>query len=142
MRQFYGVFFIVYACYHNVSSGRQGLLLEISLRKAKVIIMKITNLKLNAASVGKKMLLVDVTPCYVYANGQRTNEIEGYRYVVVLPEMEFDKLGVKINGEQLIEKPDSYVDVTFEGLDVFIYWRAGTYEVGATATAIKVKERS
>ncbi len=104
--------------------------------------MKITNLKLNASSVGKKMLLVDVTPCYVYANGQRTNEIEGYRYVVVLPEMEFDKLGVKINGEQLIEKPDSYVDVSFEGLDVFIYWRAGTYEVGATATGIKVKERS
>lgn len=105
-------------------------------------IMKITNLKLNASCIGKKMLLVDVTPCYKYENGQRTNEIEGYRYVVVLPEMEFDKLGVKIEGNQLIEKPDEYADISFEGLNIFIYWRAGTYEVGATATGIKVKNNS
>lgn len=104
--------------------------------------MQITNLKLNANCIGKKMLLVDVVPCYIYTNGQKTNEIEGYRYIVALPDVGFDKLGVKIEGQQLIEKPESYVDVSFEGLQVFIYWRAGTYEVGATATAIKVKERS
>lgn len=104
--------------------------------------MQITNLKLNANCVGKKMLLVDVVPCYIYKDGHRTNEIEGYRYVVALPDVGFDKLGVKIEGQQLIEKPDSYIDVSFEGLELFVYWRSGSYDVGATASGIKVKERS
>ncbi len=108
-------------------------------KKGNNNIMQITNLKLNANCVGKKMLLVDVTPCYVYDNGKRTTDIEGYRYVVALPELGFDKLGVKIEGKQLIEKPDSYIEVSFEGLEVFIYWRLGSYEVGATATGIKAK---
>ena len=101
--------------------------------------MQITNLKLDANCIGKKMLLVDIMPCYVYENGQRTNKIEGYRYVVALPELGFDKLSVKIEGKQLIDKPDSYLEVSFEGLEIFVYWRAGIYDVGATAKGIKAK---
>ena len=101
--------------------------------------MQITNLKITPSSLGKKLLLVDVTPCYAYLNGQRTDTIEGYRYIVALPELGFDKLSVKISGEKLIEKPETYVEVSFEGLELFIYWRLGNYDVGATATGIKAK---
>ena len=104
--------------------------------------MQITNLKLNSNCIGKKMLLVDVAPYYKYESGQRTNEIEGYRYTVALPDVGFDKLGVKIEGKQLIEKPDTYLDVVFDGLEIFIYWRAGVYDVGATAAGIKAKSAS
>lgn len=98
--------------------------------------MKVTDLKIDNKTLGKKLLLVDVTPCFIYENGNRTSNIDGYRYTVALPEHAFDKLQVKILGEQLVEKPEGYVEVTFEGLEIFIYWRNGNYEVGATATGI------
>ncbi len=101
--------------------------------------MDITHLKLPPNCIGKKLLLVDVAPSYKYVDGHRTDDIKAYRYTVASPELGFDKLSVVIEGEQLIEKPDSYVEVVFEGLNVFIYWRAGNYDVGATATGIKVK---
>ena len=102
--------------------------------------MKLTEIIVDRKTVGKTLLLVDVVPVYHYENGQKTETIEGYRYMLVLPEKNFQKIGVKIIGEKQMEKPnDGYVDVTLEGFELFIYWLNGTYHLGARATSIKPK---
>lgn len=98
--------------------------------------MKLTDCIVSPKTLGRKMLLVDVSPAYAYANGSRTDDITGYRYEVALPDHRFDKISVKINGNQLIESPEDCVEVTFDGLELFIYWTAGNYQLGAKATGI------
>lgn len=98
--------------------------------------MKITDVKISNSTVGKKLLLVDVQPYYTYKDGERTSTIEGYKYVIVMQERNFDKLLVKIPGDQQMETPDGYSEITIEGLELYVYWRAGNYEVGAIATGI------
>ena len=70
--------------------------------------LNIRNLKIDPTSLGEKMLLVDITPAYEYKDGRRLDTVTGYRYIVALPEHGLEKLGVKIDGKQLLEKPDGY----------------------------------
>lgn len=101
--------------------------------------MKITDVVIDAnATIGTNPLLVDVKPCFVYVDGKKTENIEGYRYIVALPDYELEKIGVKVLGECRIEKPEKgYVPVEFEKLDMRIYWRNGDYDISASAEAIK-----
>ena len=62
--------------------------------------------------------------------------ILGYRYAVAMPEKGLDKINVRIDGKQLMEAPDGYVEVRFDNLEVFIYWSQGQPQVGAKATGI------
>ncbi|OLR58993.1 hypothetical protein BHF70_04760 [Anaerostipes sp. 494a] len=56
--------------------------------------MKITDVVIDAnATIGANPLLVDVRACYVYVDGKKTENIEGYRYVVALPDHELEKIG-------------------------------------------------
>ncbi len=99
--------------------------------------MKLKNVKIDAKrTVAGKMLLTDVTPAYVYEGGMRTDKVGGYKYEVALPSQSFEKLIVKIEGEQRVESPETYQEVTFDGLNLFLYWSNGDYVVGATATDI------
>ena len=104
--------------------------------------MKITDLKIDTRCFGKKMLLVDILPCYVYQNGNRTTEIEGYKYILVLPEMSFEKIAVKILGAMRLDKPTDYVEVSLEGLETSIYFRNGNFEIFSTALNIHAKNAS
>lgn len=98
--------------------------------------MKITELKIDPESLGKKLWLVGVSPAYEYKDNRRTDTILGYRYSVALPEKGLDKVDVRIDGQQQMEAPDGYVEVRFDALEVFIYWSRGDYHVGAKATGI------
>lgn len=98
--------------------------------------MKITDLIISPASLGKKLWLVDVAPSYEYKNGSRTDTITGYRYSIALPEKGLDKITVKIDGEKRMDAPDGYVEVRFDALEVFVYWSQGQPQVGAKATGI------
>lgn len=98
--------------------------------------MKITELIIDPRSLGSKLWLVDITPTYEYKDNKRTDNVTGYRYEVALPEKNLDKIGIKIDGKQLIDKPDGYAEVSFSGLEVFIYWMTGQPQVGAKATGI------
>jgi len=100
--------------------------------------MKITDLIIAPNSLGSKLWLVDVAPAYEYKDGRRTDSITGYRYVIALPEKGLDKINVRIDGKQLMDTPDGYAEVRFEGLEVFIYWSRGDYAVGAKATGISI----
>jgi len=98
--------------------------------------LNIRNLKIDPTSLGEKMLLVDITPAYEYKDGRRLDTVTGYRYIVALPEHGLEKLGVKIDGKQLLEKPDGYAEVEFTGLEVFAYEAQGKTQISARATGI------
>ena len=82
--------------------------------------------------------MVDVSPAYEYKDGKRTDTVLGYRYSVALPEKGLDKVDVRIDGQQQTEAPNGYVEVRFDGLEVFIYWSKCDYHVGAKATGIHI----
>ena len=98
--------------------------------------LNIRNLKIDPTSLGEKMLLVDITPAYEYKDGRRLDTVTGYRYIVALPEHGLEKLGVKIDGKQLLEKPDGFSKVEFSGLEVFAYEAQGKTQISARATGI------
>jgi len=100
--------------------------------------MKITDLKIDNSSLGNRLWLVEVVPAYEYQNGKRTDNITGYRYVIAMPERSLEKIGVKIEGKQLLEAPEGYAEVTFSDLEIFIYWSSGQPQVAARAKGISL----
>ena len=56
--------------------------------------------------------------------------------MAALPEKGLEKINVRIDGKQLMEAPNGYVEVIFDDLEVFIYWSKGQPQVGARATGI------
>ena len=100
------------------------------------VMLKITDLEVKSQSLGNKFWLVEVSPAYEYQNNRRTDTILGYRYTVALPEKGLEKINVRIDGDKLMDSPDGYVEVRFDGLEVFIYWSQGQPQVGAKATGI------
>lgn len=102
--------------------------------------MKLTDLKIDPRSLGNKLLLVEVAPTYAYSEGKRTNTVTGYRYTVAMPGHGFDKISVRIDGKQQIDAPDGYVEVTFQDLEIYIYWTPTGYQVGARAKGIQLAD--
>lgn len=90
--------------------------------KGKVCAMlSIRDLRIDPACLGKK-LLVDIAPFYVYTpEKKRTDVIQGYRYTVALPDLHLEKISVKIDGNQLIEKAEGYPEVEFNGFEMRAY---------------------
>ena len=84
--------------------------------------MKLRDMWFDNACLGKKKLLVEVVPAYEYKGKERTDTITGYRYVVCLVDHHLEKLNVRIDGPQLMEQPDGFVEVEFEGLEVRGRW--------------------
>ena len=59
-------------------------------------------------------ILVDVAPYYAYENGQKTEKLEGYKYVFILHQRDFEKISIKvqsgkpvITSEQLSDKSNN-----------------------------------
>ena len=104
--------------------------------------MKITDLIIDPRSLGSKLWLVEVSPAFAYVNNRKTDTILGYRYTVALPEKGLEKINVRIDGDKGMEAPDGYVEVRFDGLEVFIYWSQGQPQVGAKATGIHLVTKS
>lgn len=99
----------------------------------------IRKLRIDITSLGTKKLLVDVSPSYEYKDGKKTESITGYKYAIALPDHGLEKINIKIEGKQLIDKPsDGFVEVELTGLEVFVYWSQGQYQVGARASGISI----
>lgn len=103
--------------------------------------LSIRDLKFDVSCLGCK-LLVDVTPVYEYKDNERTDRCVGYRYIVVLPEMRYERLGVRVDGKQLMEKPEDYAVVEFTGLELNAYDRDGRIQISAKATGIQLAEEA
>lgn len=104
--------------------------------------MNITDLKISNESLGRKLWLVDVLPMYEYKNNERTDKVCGYKYTVVMPEKNFDRIGIKVEGRKLLDKPDGYAEVIFTDLELFIYWMNGQPHVGARATGVTLANQA
>lgn len=84
----------------------------------------------------KKAILVDVKPAYAYADGVRQNTITGYKYTVARPEFGYEKINVRIDGEQLMDVSDDYISVVFDNPDVHMYYHGNGYDITASATSV------
>ena len=104
--------------------------------------LNIRNLRIDPDSLGTKKLLVDILPIYEYQNKQRTDTVIGHRYVVALPEHGLEKLGIKIDGKQLMEKPDGFAEVEFQNLEVNVYESQGHPQISAKASGISLADKS
>ncbi|MCP1103246.1 hypothetical protein M2454_002646 [Aequitasia blattaphilus] len=102
--------------------------------------MKLTELVIDSSkTVGKKLILTEVRPVYEYKDGTRTDNITGYRYEVVLTEKAFEKLQIKIDGKNSITMDvGTFPEVTFESLELYLYWTTEGYKVGAKASNITI----
>lgn len=104
--------------------------------------INIRDLRIDPASLGAKKLLVDIVPVYEYKNNQRTDEVVAHRYIVALPELRLEKIGVKIDGKQLMDKPDGFAEVEFSGLEVSAYEAQGHTQVTAKATGVMLVDKA
>jgi len=99
--------------------------------------IKLHALKIDVvATLGKRYWLTEVRPVYKYIDNKKTDEIDGYRYTIVLPERGLEKISVKIEGKKRIDTPDNYVEVDFSNLELYIYWLSGQPQIGARAKDI------
>jgi len=98
--------------------------------------MKLTDLVIDKSSLGNRLWLVEIVPSYEYKDGKRTDTVSGHRYVVAMPDRGLEKVSVKIEGKKLMEAPEGYAEVTFDDLEVFIYWMNGQHHVGVRAKGI------
>ena len=104
--------------------------------------LKVRDLRIDPASLGAKKLLVDVVPAYEYRNNQRTDTVTGYRYVVALPAHSLEKIGVRIDGKQLMGKPEGFIEVEFSDLEVSAYEAQGHVQLTAKATGISAAKKN
>jgi hypothetical protein len=114
---------------------------DIYFIRRNLIMINIRDLRIDPTSLGAKKLLVDIAPAYEYKDNKRTENVTGYRYTVALPEHSLEKLGVKIEGKQLMDKPEGFAEVEFSGLEVFMYVANGQPVVGARATGISLANK-
>lgn len=98
--------------------------------------LNIRDLRIDPASLGAKKLLVDIVPVYEYKDNKRTDVVVAYRYIVALPELRLEKIGVKIDGKQLMNEPDGFAEVEFSSLEVSAYESQGHTQITAKATGV------
>ena len=106
--------------------------------------MNVLDVTIDAdATVGKTLLLTSVRPYYAYKGNQKLDKIAGYRYEIAMAERKFEKLSVKIEGEQRVTVSDSvdYLPVIFENLQLKLYFISEVCNIVATASNIKVVKR-
>lgn len=105
--------------------------------------IKVTDLRIDPTSLGDTFLLADITPVFEYKDGERTKNIDCYRYHVVLPTLKMEKIGVKVAKKVPLfdlEKDEIPVGVKviFENLEVGTYFSNGQINVNAKADSVSV----
>jgi hypothetical protein len=104
-------------------------------------VIKVTDLRIDPRSIGQELYLIEVTPVNAWKNGEKMNEIIGYKYVVASKEHGLKKIAVKIEGRKQLETHEDFPSVEFNGLDVTMYWNSGQLQVAAKATSIALKNK-
>lgn len=109
--------------------------------------LKITDLRIDPSSLGDVFLLADISISYDYLNGERTTNINGYKYSVALPTLRFEKITIKIPLEKKntplfdinSENPiPTGIKVGFKNLEVKSYFSNGNINVTASADDVFV----
>lgn len=105
--------------------------------------IKVEDIKLTKEQItkGGTMILVDVAPYFKYKDNEKTDIVEGYRYTVALPNQKFEKIGVKVAGNQQLEisDDDSMMQVDFTGFEAKFFRNFKTKEYILTANADSIE---
>ena len=102
--------------------------------------LSLKNLVIDAkATLGSPLLLCKVSPTFEYANGTPTSKRDGTRYTVAA---EMATLNIKVLGAQAVDMDGkAVVPVTFDDLELYIYFRDAKPLVAGRATAIPVVDK-
>ena len=109
--------------------------------------LKITDLKIDPNSLGDVFLLAEISPSYDYKDGERTTNINGYKYSVALPKLRFEKISIKVPLEKKntplfdinSENPiPTGIKVGFKNIEVKSYFSNGNINVTASADDVFV----
>lgn len=109
--------------------------------------LKITDLKIDPNSLGDVFLLAEISPSYDYKDGERTTNINGYKYSVALPKLRFEKISIKVPLEKKntplfdinSENPiPTGIKVDFKNIEVKSYFSNGNINVTASADDVFV----
>lgn len=85
--------------------------------------VSLSGLRVMTEDLGTEYLVTGVRPYYAYANDARTDKVEGYKYLTVLPGKQFSRLDVKVPGPQRLDvPPGEYVSVRYDGLEAKLYY--------------------
>lgn len=95
------------------------------------------NLKIDTACFGEGLILTGIVPWYEYIDGKKQNKLKGYKYEIAIPNLGFEKLAVKIVGNQQIEIGDDFPKVKFYELEVIPYAIDGSLRLSAEARSIE-----
>jgi len=99
--------------------------------------LRLSDLIIDVKSLGERLWLTDISTVFEYKDNRRTDTVTGHRYTVCLPDKNFEKIGIKIDGKRLLEPPENgYISVKFEGLEIFAYSLNGTIQIGGKAANI------
>lgn len=109
----------------------------------KELIMNLNDLIIDPASLGKKLLLIDIKPIHEYHNGVKKEDIIiGYRYTVVCVEKNYDKISIRIDNPlpelHLSSAPE---EVIFTGLTIKAYHINGAVNIVAKADGVKYAKK-
>lgn len=84
--------------------------------------LRLKNLVIDNSCLGAEMILTGVYGYNSYVDDHYTGAIEGYKYCVTLPKLNFCHLDVKIPGTKMLEiKSGEHFPVVFDNLQVKIY---------------------
>lgn len=109
--------------------------------------LKITDLRIDPSSLGDVFLLAEISPSYDYKDGERTTNVNGYKYSVALPKLRYEKLTIKVpllkQSNPLFdinsEKPiPTGIKVGFKNLEVKSYFSNGNINVTALADEVYI----
>lgn len=98
--------------------------------------MNLTKVPINTKVLLDKAILLGVTPSYAYEGGERTQRIDGYRYNLVLPTSDFEKVSVKIPGVKKLDVQGESFPVRFDNPVARIYYSGGSHDITISADDI------
>lgn len=98
------------------------------------------SVRLDVKDFGKQFILTGIRPAFKYEDGSRTDERVGTTYEVSLPALGYEKIRVRVSGEQsvsdeILEDRDFH-NVKFDNLIAYFYFVNN--QVGISASADKV----
>lgn len=102
------------------------------------------NLGIEQVAGSDRLLVKDVRESYLYQDGKRTKEVDGYRYLCVAPDRKYEELSVKttkawVTRDQLVAAKGGMIMVKVKGFQGKFYrTRDGEYAFTATAEALEV----
>lgn len=103
--------------------------------------LKLTDLKIDAKSLGEVFILADIRPAYEYKDGEKTEKLIGYTYYTVLPAHRMERVGIKVLNKPClldIEQDEIPIgrQINFNGLEVGTYYS----KVNGISLTIKADE--